>query len=203
MAFRSSHRRCCVRRASRGSGFGLDRTRLANKPCRAPDPRSALSDLGDGLPPMALEVGSPLLEGEGVALAEVLLVAELEAVVVHRADGGGRNLDRSADHVCDATSSSDRSVRRTPGLYIGAGPSAGGRSVASDPCKPSRPDRRRHPGPHFWSHEPPDPTSSWRRRSDFRRPGRRRERQRHDQTRVGDEAEAMTERRRVPLRPDR
>ena len=55
----SSHRRCCVRRASSGSGFGLDRTRLANKPCRAPDPRSALSDLGDGLPPMALEVGSP------------------------------------------------------------------------------------------------------------------------------------------------
>ena len=38
MAFRSSHRRCCARRASGGSGFGLGRTRLASKPCRAARP---------------------------------------------------------------------------------------------------------------------------------------------------------------------
>src|SRR5690349_20911650 len=48
-----------------------------------PDPRRALADLGHRLVPVGVEVAAPARERLGVVLAEVLLVADLEAGVVH------------------------------------------------------------------------------------------------------------------------
>src|SRR5215467_7500229 len=48
-----------------------------------PHPRRARTDLGDRLVPVGVEVGAPPGQGEGVVLAQVLLVPDLEPRVVH------------------------------------------------------------------------------------------------------------------------
>src|SRR4051794_3752365 len=49
-----------------------------------PDSRLPRADLTDGLVPVRLEIGAPVPQREGVVLAEVLLVTDLETVVLHR-----------------------------------------------------------------------------------------------------------------------
>jgi hypothetical protein len=51
-----------------------------------PDPGGALADLGDRLVPVRVQVGAPGGQGLGVVLAQVLLVPDLEAGVVHERD---------------------------------------------------------------------------------------------------------------------
>src|SRR5262249_29142089 len=62
--------------------------------CHAQAPRAgaALTDLGHRAPPVALQVGAPLPERERVVLAQALLVADLQPVIVHRADHRARAL---------------------------------------------------------------------------------------------------------------
>jgi hypothetical protein len=51
-----------------------------------PDPGGALADLLDRLAPVRVQVRAPGRQGPGVVLAQVLLVADLEAGVVHERD---------------------------------------------------------------------------------------------------------------------
>src|SRR5271165_371385 len=60
---------------------------------QAPHAGAALADLADRLLPVALQVLTPLAQRHRVVLAQVLLVAHLEAVVVHRADDGAEALE--------------------------------------------------------------------------------------------------------------
>ena len=52
---------------------------------QAPDPCRAQARFGNRLIPVRFQVVAPVLEGECVVLAEVLLVPDLEARIVHRA----------------------------------------------------------------------------------------------------------------------
>src|SRR5919106_4577824 len=60
---------------------------------QTPRARPPLAHLRDGAVPAPLEVAAPLTERPRVVLAQVLAVAHLEAVIVHRADHRARTLE--------------------------------------------------------------------------------------------------------------
>src|SRR5215471_7475111 len=58
-------------------------TEAAARHVQPPHPGRALTDLGDRLVPVGVEVGAPPGQGQGVVLAQVLLVPDLEPRLVH------------------------------------------------------------------------------------------------------------------------